>query len=832
MMEKDPFFNEICSKLAIDSAVRKSAYLQFAEVSRNTILDGDMRHWICCALFTACIKQKIPTVVVSDTFVQGNGISLVKLINECNLNIYTFFEKIEIWFKVSSVPNAIQQKVEVLKRNFQLSQLIYKDFMNMFAKLFKCNDGSTNADEPKTKSRKKASNVPISPQKLFEMCWTLFVCVKGYSPNEKPSDLVASINLLLCCIDLMFTNVININRTDLINTSFPGLPKSLFTASYDAKKEPEINIIDKLSDDSIIKMKSAHWELIIRRFLTDKNFQGEYNNILSVENFESNFKKLNDLYETFILSCGQFDERIFLYAKPAMQQSMNSQLIPQTPLSHHQDVLHHTSSSSKLSPISSYKQNVQKLQALYNQCQPSNALKVLLCSGSDSILNDLAERLERMKETFCTKMMPNGQDRFQIAEALYYRLLENIINSEMKTHGRFDLFINDDVFNQTLIVLCLEIVLFAFSLHKKLTTLLECFNMEAFHFYKLIEVVIRNNKDYFTNDIIKHLKAIEEQCLDSLAWVSGSLLWQKIGEINGKLPTNQEVSTSQPSNSQNSSPSQTPKSIKLFFRKFYQLAHLRLQDLHKNLQFTNNTDLLRKIWTLFEYAILEHTSLMKDRHLDQILMCCVYVLCKIRPNENRHTFADIMKFYRNQPQSDSHIYRSVFIEYVQTDKANEMQEPKASAAEPEVVNGRNTIYGTESRGDIIYFYNKIFVPKMQQFAMRFSTSSQNNLLLSPLPQSRPLISPRKKISPYHDVYVQPLTKQSILSPSARTLTFTIEQSPSKDLQKINSMINQNKKASVAKRFMMDTEDDFRPAKVSKDSSLQLRLLIDREEISN
>jgi hypothetical protein len=48
------------------------------------------------------------------------------------------------------------------------------------------------------------------------------------------------------------------------------------------------------------------------------------------------------------------------------------------------------------------------------------------------------------------------------------------------------------------------------------------------------------------------------------------------------------------------------------------------------------------------------------------------------------------------------------------------------------------------------------------------------------------------------------------------------------------MINQNKKASVAKRFLMETEDDdFRPtAKVGKaDSSLQ-RLLYDREEVSN
>lgn len=85
-----------------------------------------------------------------------------------------------------------------------------------------------------------------------------------------------------------------------------------------------------------------------------------------------------------------------------------------------------------------------------------------------------------------------------------------------------------------------------------------------------------------------------------------------------------------------------------------------------------------------------------------------------------------MKFYRNQPQADSHIYRSVFIEYIQPDRSSDDSNQggaRSTAAEPEVVSGRNTIYGTESRGDIIYFYNKIFVPKMQQFAMRFSTSS-------------------------------------------------------------------------------------------------------------
>lgn len=485
------------------------------------------------------------------------------------------------------------------------------------------------------------------------MCWTFYVTVKGEFP-DKASDLVTSTNLLLCCLDLIFNAVIEDKRRDLINSTLPGLPKGFFSPSFDEATAPPINIIEKLCDrqsyEDVIKVKNTRWETVIRRYFSERKLQGDITKIIAVDNFEANFKNLNNLYEIYILNCGQFDERVFLshpefgskfYGKslvveqPSSQQGMSSQqssasLMPQTPLSG-QDFSHQQ--SNKLSPISSYKQNVQKLQALYTGTRgPQASLKeIIIGAMSEDVLHSLHNRLSQMEEIFCSKMMKNGQDRFQYAEALYYRLLESIIKSEMKTHGRFDLFIIDDVFNQALIVLCLEIVMFAFSFHKKLTALLDCFKLEPFHFYKLIEVAIRNNKDYFTNDIIKHLKAIEEQCLDSLAWTSGSVLWEKIKEHKGKLPTNQEVDLPVSQNGNSQSPNKaSPKSLRLFFRKYYQLAHLRLKDLCKNLEFTNNLDLLRMIWTLFENALIEHTCLMKDRHLDQILMCCVYVLCKIR----------------------------------------------------------------------------------------------------------------------------------------------------------------------------------------------------------
>jgi hypothetical protein len=40
-------------------------------------------------------------------------------------------------------------------------------------------------------------------------------------------------------------------------------------------------------------------------------------------------------------------------------------------------------------------------------------------------------------------------------------------------------------------------------------------------------------------------------------------------------------------------------------------------------------DLRKKIWTCFEFSVMNHSDLMQDHHLDQILMCGVYVIFKV-----------------------------------------------------------------------------------------------------------------------------------------------------------------------------------------------------------
>ena len=42
-----------------------------------------------------------------------------------------------------------------------------------------------------------------------------------------------------------------------------------------------------------------------------------------------------------------------------------------------------------------------------------------------------------------------------------------------------------------------------------------------------------------------------------------------------------------------------------------------------------DAELCSQTWTCFEHCLMQHTDLMKDRHLDQLIMCSVYVMAKV-----------------------------------------------------------------------------------------------------------------------------------------------------------------------------------------------------------
>ena len=63
--------------------------------------------------------------------------------------------------------------------------------------------------------------------------------------------------------------------------------------------------------------------------------------------------------------------------------------------------------------------------------------------------------------------------------------------------------------------------------------------------------------------------------------------------------------------------------------------------------------LFYRVWTCLEYAIINEVELLRDRHLDQLIMCSVFVMSLVS-NEQRE-FAKIMECYCGQSQAATHV---------------------------------------------------------------------------------------------------------------------------------------------------------------------------------
>ena len=69
--------------------------------------------------------------------VEGNGLSLTRLIRLCNLNLINFFNKAKKWADMTNLKKELREKIERLERNFAVSNVIFKKYQPIFVDLFK-----------------------------------------------------------------------------------------------------------------------------------------------------------------------------------------------------------------------------------------------------------------------------------------------------------------------------------------------------------------------------------------------------------------------------------------------------------------------------------------------------------------------------------------------------------------------------------------------------------------------------------------------------------------------------------------------------------------------
>ncbi|XP_020491198.1 retinoblastoma-associated protein [Labrus bergylta] len=464
-----------------------------------------------------------------------------------------------------------------------------------------------------------------------------------------------------------------------------------------------------------------------------------------------------------------------------------------------------------------------------------------------------------------------GRQRFTLGVRLYYKIMEAMLKSEEKRLSvqNFSKLLNDSTFHTSLVACALEVVMATYGESSFKTGgynldgceaaetdmcfpwILDVVNLPAFDFYKVIESFIKADPT-LSKDIVKHLEICENLIMERIAWRTGSPLFELLKQEHDGgaaeqvetpasfsqplqhnhtaadlylsptrpglrvLPPESSATTSSQASSQppTQPAGQTPRlpksnSLSLFYKKLYRLAYLRLKMLCSYL-LSSHPELEPIIWTLFQHTLQHEHELMRDRHLDQLMMSAMYAICKVKSVDLR--FKTIVTAYKNMPNTNQETFKHVLISEGHYDS-------------------------------IIVFYNQVFMQKLKTNILQYASTRPPTL--SPIPQipRSPYKFPNSplRVPGSNNVYISPMKSSrmspGIMTPRSRMLVSIGESfGLSNRFQKINQMVNSSDRSfkrtldlgSTPKplkrlRFDVDGQDEADGSKSGGDSTLIQKL---------
>lgn len=795
-------FEELCSRLNMDEAARAEAWSSYRSMSESYTLEGNDLHWLACALYVAC-RKSVPTV--SKGTAEGNYVSLTRILRCSEQSLIEFFNKMKKWEDMANLPPHFRERTERLERNFTVSAVIFKKYEPIFQDIFKY----PQEEQPRQQRGRKQRRQPCTTSEIFHFCWVLFIYAKGLSEDCHPKDSKASSDPP-CVIEKLCS----------------------------------------LHDGLVLEakgIKEHFWKPYIRKLFEKKLLKGKEENLtgfLEPGNFGESFKAVNKAYEEYVLAAGNLDERVFLgedaeeevgTLSRCLSAASGTESAERTQM---RDILQQH--LDKVMPP----QNLERTDEIYIAGSPLTPRRVGEVRADAGGLGRSITSPTTLYDRYSSPTVSTTRRR----------LFENDSPSEGSTSGRIppQPLVNavpvqnvpgetvsvTPVPGQTLVTMATATV--TANNGQTVTIPVQGIANEngGITFFP-----VQVNVGGQAQAVAGSIQPLSAQAL------AGSLSSQQVTgttlQVPGPVaiqqisPGGQQQNPGQPLTSSSIRPRKT-SSLALFFRKVYYLAGVRLRDLCIKLDISD--ELRKKIWTCFEFSIIQCTELMMDRHLDQLLMCAIYVMAKVTKEDR--SFQNIMRCYRTQPQARSQVYRSVLIKgkrrnsgssesrshqnsptELNTDRASRdsspvmrsnstlpVPQPSSAPPTPTRLTGASSDVEEEERGDLIQFYNNIYRKQIQAFAMKYSQANAQTDTppLSPYPFVRTGSPRRVQLSQSHPIYISPHNNEAMPSPREK-IFYYFSNSPSKRLREINSMIRTGETPTKKRGILLDDGSES-PAK--------------------
>lgn len=228
-----------------------------------------------------------------------------------------------------------------------------------------------------------------------------------------------------------------------------------------------------------------------------------------------------------------------------------------------------------------------------------------------------------------------------------------------------------------------------------------------------------------------------------------------------------------PSDQQSSTPDRPQRNNHLyrFALKVYKIMYTRLTTLCSSLNLPE--ELRMKIWTCFEFSLVHHFELLRDRQLHWLLLCATHDLTK---DIRRLPLKQIINFYRSKDISNHVPVLREHPEKSLSDDHHRLPTPNSPS-----------VHDQEERA-ISCFCSQVYTPIMDHFVKKFTPApGAESPPLSPYP-TQPSASPHKfRWRPGYNIYVSRI-QETTSQQQFTGMDYVIQSSPSQRLNDINAMV--------------------------------------------
>ncbi|KAF6728944.1 Retinoblastoma-associated protein [Oryzias melastigma] len=842
--DKDVEFVTLSKSLHVTDSVCERAWTLWKTVQdlMEDVAANQKKLWGACLFVTA-------------TDMDAACFTLTEVLKEVDINVKQFLSLVRrLDVNLDTISTKVNSALTRVEKKYDVMLALYQRFEKTCKKIF--------VSTPDEKERA-----------TLRTCWTMFLLAKGQA-LQMEDDLVISFQLLLCTLELfikrsspelllpLYKSVVSKAQSPLTRTSRRNQSK---TKSRVVESEVNVELLETLCKDNECNSEEVKnvYQTSFSAFLDQMDLSRFPDFPLVTD--------VNQQYQEHYLKSRDIDGRLFFDGDETV-------LVPKVDILQVERTPKKTSPDDDgpiippQTPIRAAMNSIKMLRGDLPSSgdQPSSKLATYFKNCTVDPTQGIQKRLEMLGQVFSQMFgeavgphcIAYGRERFNLGVRLYYKVMEAMLESEEKRLSvqNFSKLLNDSTFHTSLLACALEVVMATYeeSSFKNggcshgegeqavrdlcFPWILNVFDLSAFDFYKVIESFIKAEPT-LSKEIIKHLETCENFIMEKIAWrtvsftnvslnrriphvcrlLKTSLTQIYLSPIRPGLrvlpPESPATPSSQASSQANSQAvGQAPRqsksnSLSLFYKKLYRLAYTRLKTLCSCL-LSNHPDLEHVIWTLFQHTLQYEYDLMRDRHLDQLMMSAMYAICKVKSVDLR--FKSIVSAYKNMPNTSQETFKHVLI--------------------------------TEGQYDsIIVFYNQVFMQKLKTNILQYASTRPPTL--SPIPQipCSPYKFPNSplRVPGSNNVYISPLKNPrmspGMMTPRSRSVVNAQNMFQNcllfaNRFQKINQMVNSSDRAhkrtldggSALKtlkrlRFDMDGQDEADGSKSGGESALIQKL---------